>query len=108
MQSHGNMGVNTAERQYHQPPSGSASMSGFVDSVCRHNIHLYTLYIICVENNSLRSMKMFVFFSEYFELLLILSYIVAVYYILQVMINTQLHTSPLIWDLPSACYVPLA
>jgi hypothetical protein len=52
---------------------------------------------------------MFVFFfSECFKLLHILSYIAAVYYILQVMINTQFHTSLLVWDLPSACYVPLA
>lgn len=51
---------------------------------------------------------MFVFFSACIKLLLILSYIVAVYYILQVMINTQLHTSLLVWDMPSACYVSLA
>lgn len=93
VQSRGNMGVNIVERQYHQPSSRNAPLSGFVDSVYRYNVHLYTLYIICMENNSLCSMKIFVFFSECFKLLLILSYIVAVYYNLQVMINTQLHTS---------------
>lgn len=62
VQSHGKVVVNTAERQCHQSPSNTAPMSGFVDFMCRYNIHLCTLYIICVENNSLWGTEMFVFF----------------------------------------------
>lgn len=62
VQSHGNVVVNTAERQCHQSPSSTAPMRGFVDSVCRYNIHLCTLYIICVENNSLWGIEIFAFF----------------------------------------------